>query len=708
MLLGCGGSAGAKATAVPVDPVEAEPEPTPVPRVVDIEVGGDTVCARRDDGAVYCWGDLYRGHSAWPRRIEGLPPVKALSVAEDHSCAIDMRGDLWCWGAEDANVTAWDQLVGEGYGEPTVPHRIEGVEKLRTVSVGGSHNRSRARTCVVDEDDVLTCMVWERQVRRFAALDDVQDVAVGNERLCVLRHGLHHCASLRGELFLPSRFRERRGASGLVSVVVSDASHCGHTEDGRVFCWGPRYCREHRRPFPRHGQPKPPRNGPWNRWHEQSACEVTASTGTVRGLDGSSTGLIVARADTTPEWFVEVNGRNGERTWERSFVEVEAGRHLACGLTQAGEVVCWGSNRFGQFGRQNWPLGRRYRLPFAQVVGRDDQICAVDPEAGVRCWVDGHAIGMSKEAGRLRGDVMVGTQGAKHVFVNDEGVCIDLGAGTIRCTRDARGTLSGWPMEAVQTMGGDTACSVHDGQLRCRFDAEEPKVVAVGGKPLLGVTEIGLDLPGGYALAGEKLYAFDRQGDAHVVPAIDHADQLAVGRDFYCVMSRGRVRCVGRGADGQLGNGSGRSSGEPQEVKGLPPVARIRAGYAHVCAVSQGGRLYCWGSNRHGQLGDGTRWNRWVATEVPELEGVRDASLGPRGTCAILAEESLCWGRRAALSLDPDPDAARDLALDEMVVIQGIGAAAPASEIHRIDAVLPTQVQPSPTTDSSGPSTTVP
>ncbi len=697
LLVGCGGNpaAGSKTTSVPVDPVEAEPERAPAPAVVDIEAGGDTVCARRDDGAVFCWGDLYRGHATWPQRVAGLPPVKALSVGEDHSCAVDVAGDLWCWGAEDASVGSWDQLVGEGWGEPAVPHRIAGVEKLRAVSVGGGHNGSVARTCVIGEDDVLTCMRWERDQRRYDELGKVDDVDVGYDLACVLKQGVHHCADLRGDRFLPTRFRSRSGATGLRSVVVSDASHCGHTDDGHLFCWGPRYCREHRRPHRRVGQPKPPRHGPWNRWRDQRACEVTASTEAIRSLAGSNTGLVAARAETVPEWFIETSGRYGERVWDKSFVEVTAGRLLACGLTRSGEVVCWGINGFGQLGRQNWPLGRRYRVPLAQVVARDDQVCAVDPEAGVRCWVEAHAIGMG-DAGWLRGETIIGTRGAKDMFVNDKGICIDLGTGPLRCTSDARGTLSGWPMEAFQTMGGHTACSVHDGQLRCRFDAAEPTPITIDDKPLLGVMEVGLDMGGGYARTGEGLYSFEGDGKATRIQGMGTPEQIAVGRAFLCVLGGGRVRCRGRGSDGQLGDGTGRSSGELRDVKGLPPVIRVRAGVAHACAVTRDGRLYCWGSNAFGQLGDGTRWNRWVATEVPGLTGVKDVSPGHRGTCASLDEESICWGRRAALSLDPDPKAARNLPQDEMVVVEGIGAPAPTVAREQLDVVLPTGAEPSP------------
>lgn len=693
VLLGCSGGrpAAVTTTPVPVDPVQSEPSVRPV--VVDIEMGGDTACARRDDGAVFCWGDIYRGHTAWPRRVEGLPPVEALSVSDDHSCAIDASGDLWCWGREDGGGTLLEGAVGPGYGAPGQPHRIEGVEKLRAVSAGGYHNGSHSRTCVIGADDVLTCMRWELEQVRYEELGAVEDVAVGHDLLCVLRDGLHHCARLRADRARPSRFRRLEGANALVSVAVSGDNHSGHTEDGRLFGWGPRFCPEHR--------PKPGESlvGRWNHWQEERACEMGRGRGPIVALDGSVSGLIVAREGTAREWFPRrIEGRE-HRAWDEPFVDVAMGTHAACGLKRGGEVSCWGASQSGQLGQQTWPLGRRYRVPFTYVVAHDDQLCAVDPKHGVRCWGEAFRIGMGGgEDDWLRGEVLTGTKGTTRLHVNLYGACVDLGAPTVRCSRSERGTLLGWPVAEVQAMGRYTACSVHgDGKLRCRFDSVDEEVITVDGQPLLGVTAVGIDHYGGYALNGDGVYRFLPSAEATLEPGSEGARQLAVGRGFYCVLAKGRVRCAGYGYDGQLGDGTGRSSRALREVEGLPSVVRVRAGHRHACAVTADERLFCWGSNAFGQLGDGTRQDRWRATEVPELSGVKDASLGREGTCAQRADGSVCWGRRAVAVFDADPMAAVDRARDEVFVVEGIGKAPPAVKLRQLDvAVPPAETAPAP------------
>lgn len=699
LLLACGGSprVGDQA-AVTVDPPESEPEPAPPPKLVDIEVGGDTACARRDDGAVFCWGDLYRGYATRPRRVEGLPSAEVLSVSEDHACIIDERGALWCWGREDAGDVGLS--VHMSYGAPGQPYRIEGLERLRRVSAGGSHDRGASRTCVIGEDGVLTCMRWEREPRRYEELGPVEDVAVGQRYVCFLKGGVNHCASVRNEHLLPvpRDFVLRQGAHGLTSVAVSDSNHCGHDDKGRLFCWGPRYCREHRRPRRRFGQPRPKLRGPWNQWWEQSACEITEGGGAIRGLDGSFTGLIVAREEAASEWWLNLTGGRGRRRWAGDFIDVAAGRYMACGLKR-GEVSCWGASNAGQLGRAIWPLGRRYRLPFARVVADDDQICAVDPGVGVRCWVEASRVNMDALGARLRGEVIPGTRRAKGLHMNQRGVCVDVGLGTVRCTGNARGTLLGWPVAPVQAMGGRVACSVHgDGMLRCRFDDTEVDVVEVDGTPLVGVTQVAFDGDKGYALNADGLFRFGGwSSSATPVPGAEGASQLGVGHGFYCVLVAGRVRCAGRGNRSQLGNGTGRSSRALQDVKGLPRVKRLRAGDQHACAVAQDGRLFCWGSNAYGQLGDGSLADHRMARVVPRLGRVRDVSLGRGSTCALRANDTLCWGRQAALALDADHEAGRFAAPDVPFVIEGFGQPPPVPAVEVVEiAKLPPAPAPAP------------
>jgi hypothetical protein len=49
-----------------------------------------------------------------------------------------------------------------------------------------------------------------------------------------------------------------------------------------------------------------------------------------------------------------------------------------CGLDRNAEIVCFGSNSFGE---SNPPEG-----PFESVVAGAGYTCAIDPQKVVRCW----------------------------------------------------------------------------------------------------------------------------------------------------------------------------------------------------------------------------------------------------------------------------------------------------------------------------------
>jgi hypothetical protein len=75
--------------------------------VVDVAASGGLCCAVRDDGSVYCWGELEDGllshiHptlSDVPVAIPGLVDVTSLSLGFDRSCARRRDGTVRCWGS---------------------------------------------------------------------------------------------------------------------------------------------------------------------------------------------------------------------------------------------------------------------------------------------------------------------------------------------------------------------------------------------------------------------------------------------------------------------------------------------------------------------------------------------------------------------------------------------------------------------------------
>jgi len=84
--------------------------------------------------------------------------------------------------------------------------------------------------------------------------------------------------------------------------------------------------------------------------------------------------------------------------------------------------------------------------------------------------------------------------------------------------------------------------------------------------------------------------------------------QIAAGAHHSCaLLDTGEVRCWGRNAEGQLGQGDTalRDTPSGNAVRLGASVVRLASGAHHNCALLTTGRVRCWGYNAYGQLGYG-------------------------------------------------------------------------------------------------------
>jgi len=142
---------------------------------------------------------------------------------------------------------------------------------------------------------------------------------------------------------------------------------------------------------------------------------------------------------------------------------------------------------------------------------------------------------------------------------------------------------------------------------------------------------------------------------------LDTGRVLGIGRHYSCVLTEGGVPyCVGRGREGQLGDGGADDQLTPVATAGLNGIAMIvgsRNGgdrametigseSRFACALHDDGRVSCWGDNSLGQLGTGTTDDALTPTPVMGIDDASWATAGSQFACAITGVDVVrCWGQ---------------------------------------------------------------
>lgn len=117
------------------------------------------------------------------------------------------------------------------------------------------------------------------------------------------------------------------------------------------------------------------------------------------------------------------------------------------------------------------------------------------------------------------------------------------------------------------------------------------------------------------------------------------------GAHSCALLSDGTAWCWGENGNGELGDGTTKSSTVPVRVPGLTGLIAVSAGYSHTCALTSKNRVWCWGSDLFGELGNGTTATAQpVPVEIPALKA-QQISAGRNFTCAVnMARNVFCWG----------------------------------------------------------------
>jgi alpha-tubulin suppressor-like RCC1 family protein len=304
-------------------------------------------------------------------------------------------------------------------------------------------------------------------------------------------------------------------------------------------------------------------------------------------------------------------------------VQLAVGIEHACALLRAGEVWCWGSERY------------------AQVVGAADaSVCS----AGAPC--------------RPAPTRVDGLSGIVEIAAGYFFTCARAGDGAVACWGLNSGGALGHAPTADPLCGDAAPC--------------QPRPTAVAGLPgpasrVVAGAIFACALAGGTGSVycwGDDTYAelgpASDAGSPSPVHVMDGVADLVAGVVHACALAGGAISCWGSNPYGELGHVPGAASGDvlcpaamvycnasPQGVNGLPAAPTgLHAGLFATCADTSSGP-YCWGYDGLAELGRATfdTTAHWVPMQVAAATGVSSFDLRFATACAIDGDGGLvCYG----------------------------------------------------------------
>ena len=385
-------------------------------------------------------------------------------------------------------------------------------------------------------------------------------------------------------------------------------------------------------------------------WPPDLRMTWISSTPEVVGVDsgGLLKGVGLGRAEVT----LEVDGHRDSATvfvvssdWHPSvgLASIAAGATHTCGLSDDGDVHCWGGSWFGQLGlgsvRQFTGVLSPVRVaisePIVAVDASGRHSCALAVSGRIYCWGE-NRWGQLGNASRTSSALPVAVRGSEtfvSVSVGHDDTCALNEDGLAYCW--GRSTNTTTPRQ----MGGRTFSAVSVGGFHaCALDSDRA-AYCWGSNPFgqLG-TGTTLDAPEPVAVQGAHTFRALSAGVAHTCGV--RVDGVAL--------------CWGNGGSGRLGTGGG-TTHVPARVATQQLFEKISAGLEHTCALTVSGQAFCWGSSVYGQSGTGltaepglTLTQLFVGVPTAVASELRFTSISAseaEHTCAVTLEgASYCWG----------------------------------------------------------------
>ncbi|MCF7898340.1 MAG: hypothetical protein K9L31_00110 [Candidatus Pacebacteria bacterium] len=248
--------------------------------ITQVSIGSFYVCALKNDGTVYCWGNNIYGQLGdnttsqrnTPVQVHGvgnvgyLTDVVQISSGSSKTCATKNDGTVYCWG-----YNASGQLGDNTTTQRNTPVQVHGVGDVGYLTDVAKVSSGQSHTCAVKTDNTLYCWGYNSNgqlgdntattrntpvqvhgVGNVGFLTDVSQISTGGFHTCAVKtDGTAYCWGYNGNGHLGDNTSTQRntpvqvkgvGNVGFltdISQISAGQEHtCSFKTDGTAYCWG--------------------------------------------------------------------------------------------------------------------------------------------------------------------------------------------------------------------------------------------------------------------------------------------------------------------------------------------------------------------------------------------------------------------------------------------------------------------------------------
>ena len=492
-------------------------------------------CALSMEGNITCWGDY-----GDPTNFASMPAGKRwidVQTGIQFTCGLSSEREVWCWG------TTFQ-------GQPPGFHNVEslGLPLWDTIKAGGE-------TICGMRGSFVFCWgatrVGASDMQTYGLASGASSVV-----LLTLSAGLQAYGSLT---FPPAGIDVDDGVRAIIDVVVGERHACFHTVTGSLTCFSNEDASLAALPL-------------------RISPEVAQKWTDVEADYGASCGILYNYMTLCWGGIEAIPPSNTGVSWQK----ISLGRLHICGLSNEGEITCWGEDPNGQVSSGTAYLQDGQHWIDMEAGGL--VTCAIRSDQALYCWgtMDYGQLAVPNEGG--------GTKW-QQLAVGELAVCGIMVNGTMRC----------W--------GDNTFDQLH--------------VPDVGSMAWTSVSVSHLSCCGVLATGEGRCWGTNENGQANV-PSWGEWLYISAGAYHTCGLLTSReITCWGYSGDG---------STVVPALKGNDSWIQVSCGFRHTCAISELRGLQCWGHTADG------------ATEPPGLQIARQeakAAVYPRVHSSFVATSRL-------------------------------------------------------------------